>query len=167
MSDMDIDTLPGTGQPITVSDRAFKQIAAILEGEGEGTMLRVAVQGGGCSGFQYAFTLDDTAQDDDLVIERDGVAVLIGLAWTEHEYIAHSEARRAGCGLSQLELHEACAYRRLAQVDDAAALALEVAAGTSPCSIEPCCATRAILLDDPHNSPREDGNGRHEALHNN
>jgi iron-sulfur cluster assembly accessory protein len=40
-------------------------------------MLRVAVTGGGCSGFQYNFTLDDARMDDDLVLERDGATVLI------------------------------------------------------------------------------------------
>ncbi|MEQ8284004.1 MAG: iron-sulfur cluster insertion protein ErpA [Parvibaculum sp.] len=63
--------------PITLTARAARQIARIIDGESKGTMLRVAVQGGGCSGFQYGFTLDDTRQDDDLVLERDGVTVLI------------------------------------------------------------------------------------------
>ena len=63
--------------PITLTDRAAKQIASILKGEEEGTVLRVAVQGGGCSGFQYGFTLDDTRTDDDLVLEKNGVTVLI------------------------------------------------------------------------------------------
>ena len=40
-------------------------------------MLRVAVTGGGCSGFQYNFALDDARTDDDLVIEKDGVTVLV------------------------------------------------------------------------------------------
>ena len=40
-------------------------------------MLRLAVTGGGCSGFQYNFALDDARMDDDLVIERDGAMVLI------------------------------------------------------------------------------------------
>ena len=40
-------------------------------------MLRLAVTGGGCSGFQYNFALDETRMDDDLVIERDGATVLI------------------------------------------------------------------------------------------
>ncbi len=69
--------LPGLGEPITLSDRAAKRIAEIMSGEAEGTMLRVAVNGGGCSGFQYAFTLDDTRQDDDLVLEKNGAIVLI------------------------------------------------------------------------------------------
>ena len=75
--------------PITLTARAAKQVARILEGEDEGTMLRVAVQGGGCSGFQYGFTLDDLRNDDDLVLERDGVTVLIDAVSVE--YLAGSE----------------------------------------------------------------------------
>ena len=40
-------------------------------------MLRIAVNGGGCSGFQYAFEITQHSQDDDLVVERDGAVVLI------------------------------------------------------------------------------------------
>ena len=40
-------------------------------------MLRIAVSGGGCSGFQYGFTFDDTANDDDLKIEKEGATVVI------------------------------------------------------------------------------------------
>ena len=40
-------------------------------------MLRVSVEGGGCSGFQYAFDVDNDRQADDLVIERDGAVVLV------------------------------------------------------------------------------------------
>ncbi|MEX1152506.1 HesB/IscA family protein, partial [Parvibaculum sp.] len=64
-------------KPITLTARAARQIAKILNAEGKGAMLRVAVQGGGCSGFQYGFTLDDLKQDDDLILERDGAKVLI------------------------------------------------------------------------------------------
>ena len=63
--------------PLTVSARAARRIADILKAEAQATMLRVAVTGGGCSGFQYNFTLDDTRLDDDLVIERDGATVLV------------------------------------------------------------------------------------------
>jgi iron-sulfur cluster assembly accessory protein len=66
-----------TAEPVKVSARAAKRIAAILKGESQPTMLRVAVTGGGCSGFQYNFTLDDARLDDDLVVERDGATVLI------------------------------------------------------------------------------------------
>ncbi|HVZ69478.1 MAG TPA: iron-sulfur cluster insertion protein ErpA [Rhizomicrobium sp.] len=62
---------------MTVSARAAKRIAEILKAEQQPMMLRLAVTGGGCSGFQYTFTLDDTRMDDDLVIERDGAIVLV------------------------------------------------------------------------------------------
>lgn len=62
---------------VSLSERAARQIAKILEGEPDGTMLRVSVSGGGCSGFQYGFDLVSTREADDLAIERDGVIVLI------------------------------------------------------------------------------------------
>ena len=63
--------------PVTVSASAAKRIAAILAGEGNGTMLRLAVTGGGCSGFQYNFALDETRMDEDLFIEQGGARILI------------------------------------------------------------------------------------------
>ena len=63
--------------PVTVSPRAAKRIATILAGEGQGAMLRLAVTGGGCSGFQYNFALDETRMDDDLFIEESGARILI------------------------------------------------------------------------------------------
>jgi iron-sulfur cluster assembly accessory protein len=66
-----------TASPVTVSAKAAKRIAEILKAEAEPSMLRVAVTGGGCSGFQYNFTIDDTRMDDDLVIARDGATVLV------------------------------------------------------------------------------------------
>jgi iron-sulfur cluster assembly accessory protein len=63
--------------PVTISARAAKRIAAILGAEPEGTMLRLAVSGGGCSGFQYNFALDETRLDEDLLLERDGARILI------------------------------------------------------------------------------------------
>ena len=66
-----------TASPVAVSARAAKRIAEILSAEPQPAMLRLAVTGGGCSGFQYNFTLDDTRLDDDLVIERDGATVLV------------------------------------------------------------------------------------------
>lgn len=66
-----------TASPVTVSARAARRIAEILKSEPSPMMLRLAVTGGGCSGFQYNFALDDTRLDDDLVIERDGATVLV------------------------------------------------------------------------------------------
>ena len=62
---------------ITVSERAARRIGDILKGEPSGTMLRVSVEGGGCSGFQYKFDMDCTRAADDLVISRNGAVILI------------------------------------------------------------------------------------------
>jgi iron-sulfur cluster assembly accessory protein len=62
---------------ITVSERAARRIGEILKGEPAGTMLRVSVEGGGCSGFQYKFDVEHAKAADDLVISRDGAVVLI------------------------------------------------------------------------------------------
>ena len=62
---------------ITVSDRAASRIAKILESEADGAMLRVAVNGGGCSGFQYDFQITTQRGDDDIVLQKAGVTVLV------------------------------------------------------------------------------------------
>ena len=54
-----------------------RRLAELSADEGRAVMLRVAVDGGGCSGFQYRFELVEAAEDDDLRIERDGQAVVI------------------------------------------------------------------------------------------
>jgi len=63
--------------PVTISDRAARRIAEILQAETQPVALRVAVTGGGCSGFQYSFALDDAQLDEDLVVEKNGARVLI------------------------------------------------------------------------------------------
>ena len=62
---------------VTVSERAARRIGEILKGEPAGTMLRVSVEGGGCSGFQYKFDVERAKAADDLVISRDNATVLI------------------------------------------------------------------------------------------
>ena len=62
---------------LTLSPSAAQRIRAIGKAEGRPVMLRVAVEGGGCSGFQYQFDLVEEAQPDDLRIERDGAAALV------------------------------------------------------------------------------------------
>ena len=62
--------------PPRVTDRAFARLAEINAATGDGKALRVAVEGGGCSGFQYDIRLDDPAEDD-LVLEKDGQRVLV------------------------------------------------------------------------------------------
>ncbi|MBK1624900.1 HesB/IscA family protein [Afifella marina] len=63
---------------VVLTDRAAKRIAKILSGEPAETALRISVEGGGCSGFQYRYDLvQDPHDDDDLVLARDGATVLI------------------------------------------------------------------------------------------
>jgi len=62
---------------VTVSERAARRIGEILGRELPGTMLRVSVEGGGCSGFQYRFDMDREQAPDDLLIRREGAVVLI------------------------------------------------------------------------------------------
>src|SRR5271169_6721682 len=62
---------------VTVSERAARRIGEILETEPPGSMLRVSVEGGGCSGFQYKFDFVSARTDDDLVLARDGATVLV------------------------------------------------------------------------------------------
>jgi iron-sulfur cluster assembly accessory protein len=66
-----------TAMPVTISDRAARRIAQILQAEAPPAMLRLAVTGGGCSGFQYNFAVDDARTEEDLVLEKDGATVLI------------------------------------------------------------------------------------------
>lgn len=62
---------------LNVTDRAFARIASVLATEPVGTKLRVAVNGGGCSGFQYVFEMDRTANSDDIVLAQGAATVLI------------------------------------------------------------------------------------------
>jgi iron-sulfur cluster assembly accessory protein len=63
--------------PLTLSASAAQRLLQLSAKEGRPLMLRVAVEGGGCSGFQYQFDLVEEAQADDLRIERDGAAALV------------------------------------------------------------------------------------------
>lgn len=63
--------------PLVLSARAAQRINEIMKGETAGSMLRISVSGGGCSGFQYAFDVVREPQSDDVVVERDGARVAI------------------------------------------------------------------------------------------
>lgn len=63
---------------INLSARAVQKVRDLVtEEENEELKLRVFITGGGCSGFQYGFTFDELMADDDTVIEKDGVVVLV------------------------------------------------------------------------------------------
>jgi len=78
---------------VTVSERAVRRIGEILTAEAPGTMLRVSVEGGGCSGFEYRFDLVSKVEPEDILIERAGAKVLVDplsltyLAGSEIDYV--------------------------------------------------------------------------------
>ena len=76
-------------ETVTVTERAARRIGEILSREPQGTMLRVSVEGGGCSGFQYKFDVERDKAADDMVVARDGATVLIDSV--SLQYIAGSE----------------------------------------------------------------------------
>ena len=63
--------------PITLTDAAARRLADLSDAEGRVLMLRVAVDGGGCSGFQYRFDLVSDAEPDDIRVENAGQAALV------------------------------------------------------------------------------------------
>lgn len=97
-----------------VTPSAAFEIAAIAARQGQpGAGLRVSVNAGGCSGFSYAFSLEEQAGDDDLLVERDGVRVFVDavsldlldgaeLDWNDSLIGAHFVVRNpvavSGCG---------------------------------------------------------------------
>lgn len=67
-----------TPQVLVLTESAVNKVKHLVESEGNDDLrLRVFVTGGGCSGFQYGFTLDELVADDDTVIEKDGVEALV------------------------------------------------------------------------------------------
>lgn len=75
--------------PVTISASAARQIGAILAKEAPGTLLRVAVNGGGCQGFSYDYSFTTAREADDLLLERDGARVVIDAV--SLEYLQGSE----------------------------------------------------------------------------
>lgn len=105
------------GHGLTLSGSAAKRLAELGRAEGRPVILRVAVDGGGCSGFQYRFELVETADADDLRIEADGQAALVdpvSLPFLKNSEIAYVDdlagaqfvvrnpnaASSCGCGVS-------------------------------------------------------------------
>ena len=65
-------------EALKIGDGAVTRIKQLIESEGNPDMkLRIGITGGGCSGFQYNFSLDETVNDDDVLYERDGITVLV------------------------------------------------------------------------------------------
>ena len=64
--------------PLVFTDAAARKVHELIQEEGNPELkLRVYITGGGCSGFQYGFTFDETRAEDDLALEREGVTLLV------------------------------------------------------------------------------------------
>lgn len=84
------DGVPSAVAGLTLSASAARRILKVAEVEGNPALgLRISVSGGGCSGFQYSFTLDETPTADDVVITRDGARLLVDTV--SLEYLKGSE----------------------------------------------------------------------------
>ncbi len=72
------DTAERVEDPLVFTPAAAKKVASLIEEEGNPDLkLRVYIQGGGCSGFQYGFTFDEEVQEGDTVVVTDGVTLLV------------------------------------------------------------------------------------------
>lgn len=107
-----------TPTSINITTKAVAKVKSLVEEEGNASLkLRVFVTGGGCSGFQYGFSFDESVADDDTTVESDGVVVLVDslsfqyLAGAEVDYTEGLEGSRftinnpnaattCGCGAS-------------------------------------------------------------------
>ncbi len=76
-SHFQIEPASRPGHGLTLSDSAVRRLAVLGEAEGKAVLLRVAVDGGGCSGFQYRFELVDGGEADDIRIEADGQVAVV------------------------------------------------------------------------------------------
>ena len=77
-------------EPIIFSDSAAKKVGELItEEENDKLKLRVYISGGGCSGFQYGFAFDETVNDDDTVVEKNGATLLVDV--TSMQYLNGSE----------------------------------------------------------------------------
>ncbi len=76
--------------PLNFTDNAAAKVKQLIDEEGiPGLKLRVFVSGGGCSGFQYGFTFDETTNEDDTTVEKNGVSLLIDAM--SFQYLVGSE----------------------------------------------------------------------------
>jgi len=76
--------------PIVFTDSAAAKVKSLLDEEGNDALkLRVFVSGGGCSGFQYGFTFDDAVNEDDTMMEKNGVHLLVDAM--SYQYLVGAE----------------------------------------------------------------------------
>jgi iron-sulfur cluster assembly protein len=121
---------------VSLTESAAAKIKDLMaeEAEGEATVLRIAVQGGGCSGFQYALGFDRGPQDGDNELESHGVPVVVDpfsapyLAGTEIDWV---EGLQAGFAINNPNASAACGCGHSFQVEEGEAP--EDAAGCGSC----------------------------------
>ena len=115
---MNTDTTPLPPQALVFTEHAADKVKELsARQEKAGAMLRVYIQGGGCSGFQYGFALEDQENQDDMVVETEGVKLLVDpmsfqyLMGSEIDYLEDLQGARfvinnpnatttCGCGAS-------------------------------------------------------------------
>jgi len=84
------DAATGMPVPLVFTDSAAGKVSLLIEEEGNPALkLRVFVQGGGCSGFQYGFTFDEVINEDDTVMDKNGVQLLIDAM--SYQYLVGAE----------------------------------------------------------------------------
>ena len=85
-----VDAAAEIPQPLVFSDSAAAKVRQLIDEEGNPELkLRVFVTGGGCSGFQYGFTFDEEAAEDDTRMEKNGVTLLIDAM--SYQYLVGAE----------------------------------------------------------------------------
>jgi len=78
LNEQTAESIAGLSEPFTVTDAACARIVKITVGEPDGSRFRVAVKGGGCSGFQYVFDFDaNPPAEGDTVIDKNGASIII------------------------------------------------------------------------------------------
>src|ERR687887_2947203 len=106
---------------VTVTDNAARKIQELMAEESEVSVLRIAIQGGGCSGFQYALGFDRGPQDGDAELEVFGVSVVVDpfsapyLAGTEIDWV---EGLQAGFAINNPNVSASCGCGHSFQVEE-------------------------------------------------
>ena len=90
MGQLDVPAPAPSLDDVGVTDSAARRIAWVLsQDEYRGRMLRISVSGGGCSGFQYGFTFDEVTNEDDTIMSKNGVSLLIDAM--SYQYLVGAE----------------------------------------------------------------------------
>src|SRR5947208_10131206 len=127
-------------QLVGLTERAAEKIRELQadEPEGDATVLRIAVQGGGCSGFEYALGFDSAAQEGDLELESHGVTVVVDpfsapyLTGAEIDYL--ETIQESGFKINNPNVVSACGCGHSFQVEEGGEVAEGPAACGSGCS---------------------------------